>query len=355
MAFFDIKPLIKEYNPQYTLLYGQRSNGKSWSVKDLAIKRFIKDGQKFFYLRRYDMDLKSGGAADYWNKYVSDPAGLKKATKGQYVDVYCYGGNIYLIKPGKKKEKVHCGYYGALSLFQRYKSREYPDCTLIIFEEFMTKSCYLEDEYSKMQSIVSTCARNAIINVIMIGNTESRVCPYFDEFGIPEVFKMKSGTQELYHQYNHRGDQIDILCIHAPEVDNSETDGKSMFFGKSSKTILSGEWDVNDYPIRPHIEYTVIYEMLIEFKSFHFIMQLCISEENEQLFILVMPNKNNRKMDRIITEEVDTDPMHSPCFLDRIRPEKVMMDLWKVNKVFYSNLLTANDFNTCLVNSKMVL
>lgn len=356
MAYFDIKPLLKEYNPQYTLIYGQRSNGKSWSIKEEAVKRFMDSGDTFMYIRRYEQDLKSGGAKEYWDDFIHDPAGLKKWTKGKYVDMDFRSGEIYMIKPGKKREKVLFGYYAALSTYERLKSRAFPKVTLICFEEFLTKRIYLEDEYSKLQSIVSTCARNRIINVCLIGNTESRVCPYFEEMGVPEVYKMADGTQQLFHQHNHRGDQVDILCVHCPEVDNSEVDGKSMFFGRSAKMILSGEWDVNEYPCRPRdMKSECVYEMSIDFTTFRFIMQLCIDKDNEQPFVFLIPNKNNRVLDRVISQDMDINPMVSNSWNERIKPEMLLKDLWHRSKVYYSDLLTANDFNSCLINADIVL
>ena len=40
------------------ILLGERSNGKSFAVKELLIKRAYKHGEQFGYLRRYNEDTK---------------------------------------------------------------------------------------------------------------------------------------------------------------------------------------------------------------------------------------------------------------------------------------------------------
>lgn len=359
MAFFDVRPLIKEYNPQYLLCYGQRSNGKSWSVKQLVFDRFMKDKSKFIYVRRYDQDLKAGASARYFSKFIAE-GGLKKCTKGAYSNIIARASEFYLVKSDKSKEKELCGYYIPLSTAsERIKSQEFPDVTTIIFEEFLTNRVYLEDEYQILQSLVSSVARGKLINVIMIGNTVSRVCPYFAEMGIPDIVDSQPGTHKLYHQHNHRGDITDILVVHTPETDVMDDSGRSMFFGRSSKMILSGEWDVEDFPIRPKkMKFETNYEMGIHFKLFDFILQFQTGEDedgNENPYIFVYPNKHKRRIDRLLTEETDMDPLHTPKLREDIKAEMIIRDLWRMKKVFYSDLLTANDFNSCLANSDMLL
>ena len=355
MAFFDIKPLIKEYNPQYSLVYGQRSNGKSWSVKELVMERFAKTGEKFIYIRRYDQDLKTKGAERYFGDFVAE-GGLKKSTKGKYKDIKTYSGEFIAIPADKEQQKEVCGWYIPLSTSgERVKSQSFPGVTTIIFEEFLTHRLYLEDEFSLLQNLVSTIARNRLVNVIMIGNTVSRVCPYFPEFGIEDITDMEQGTHKVYHQFNQRGDCTDILCIHTPEVEVKSDSGRSMFFGRPAKMILSGEWDIEDYPRRPKGEYETHYEIGFEFPQFNFIMQYQTDEETEQPILFIYPNKHNRKVDRVLTEDVSIDPMRSKCLRDDIRIEPMIRALWMQGKVFYSDNLTGNDFNTSLLNSNIKL
>ena len=354
MAFFDIKPLIKEYNPQYTLIYGQRSNGKSWSVKELVIDRFCKTGEKFLYVRRYDQDLKAKAAARYFEDFIVE-GGLKKWSKGKYKNIAAYSSEYIAIPSDKEGEKVVCGYYIPLSTSgERLKSQAFPDVTTIIFEEFLTHRVYLEDEFAILSNLVSTVARNRLVNVIMIGNTVSRVCPYFPEMGINDITDMDQGTHKIYHQFNQRGDCTDILCVHTPEVEVKSDSGRSMFFGRPSKMILSGEWDIMDYPRRPKGEYETHYEICLNFPQFNFIMQFQTGED-ETPILFVYPNKHNRHVDRILQDEISADPMITRNLREDIRVEPMIHSLWMQGKVFYSDNLTGNDFNTSLLNSGIKL
>ena len=80
----------------------------------------------------------------------------------------------------------------ALSASTHYKSTQYPFVKNMIFEEFVTDGLYLQNECNLLMQLVSTVFRNRKDGkVFLIGNTISRVCPYFYEWelrGIPKPF-----------------------------------------------------------------------------------------------------------------------------------------------------------------------
>ena len=54
-----VDELVKSKDLQYLILLGRRSNGKSSAVKALALRDFIRTGEKFAYIRRYSsIDMK---------------------------------------------------------------------------------------------------------------------------------------------------------------------------------------------------------------------------------------------------------------------------------------------------------
>lgn len=94
----------------YNLIYGEKSNGKSWQVKHKkAILKYLKTGKRFILLRRWLDDIKP----QWIEKYFSDVdiAGL---TDNKYTFVTCYRKEIFFayLENGKVKkgEKIRICY-----------------------------------------------------------------------------------------------------------------------------------------------------------------------------------------------------------------------------------------------------
>ena len=162
----------------WMLLYGMRSNGKSYAVKKKIIEDALQ-GITFVYLRRWGDDIKGPGVEAYF-----DDMPFNELTDGQYVGIKAYQGYLYFYTIGEDDKPVRVGgaigRYCALNLYERYKSQVFKNCGNIVYEEFLTDKVYLNNEPKLLMQFVSTVARDRDINVFMIGNTISRVCPYFD-------------------------------------------------------------------------------------------------------------------------------------------------------------------------------
>ena len=133
--YYHIDELLS-HNANYSIVYGERSNGKSYSAKDFALKHFIDTGMKFIYLRRFESDITRA----LTNQYLSDSSvtqlfGETKFLKG-------HAGNIYVSDAMEDKElkepDVHVGYIRSLNNAQRYSSGSYLDVDIIIYEEFVS-------------------------------------------------------------------------------------------------------------------------------------------------------------------------------------------------------------------------
>ena len=354
-GMFHIKPYIDKYDPQWVIIYGARANGKSWTVKDLVIDDFCQTGQQFMYIRRYDQDLKAKAAGRYFADFITE-GGLKKASKGKYKDIKAYSSEYIAIPKDEDAPKEVCGYYIPLSTSEeRLKSQAFPEVGTIIFEEFLTHRLYLQNEFEVLMNLASGVFRRRKGRMILIGNTISPVCPLFEELGVEDITKMDPGSHKLYHKTNQLGEQVNILLIHAPQGKIKTDTPTSMIFGRPGNMILSGEWDIAEYPRRPKGEYETHYEIGLNFPQYSFILQMQTSEEQETPILFVYPNKHGRKLDRVLQDEISPDPMVTRELRDDIRVEPMIHNLWKSGKVFYANDLCGNMFNTSLLNSQVAL
>lgn len=343
---------IKKTNAPYRLLVGEKANGKSYSVKYESISRAWKDTQhKFILLRRFDLEIKQNAL----NQYFSDPPSEKiiEITNGECDGVCAWQGRIYTTKFNEKTRKAdkirHVGYYMALTGEQHYASGAYPDVDTLIFEEFVSRGAYLPNEPKKLQYLISTIARHRAITVYMIGNTITRVCPYFNEWQLVNIPRQKQGTIEIYHQHTDGG-IIDIAVELCADIGYKN----KMFFGTSAKSIVSGEWEVDTYPtLLGNIDrdYDILYTIVITAKNFTFMAQLLTARDTGLYFWYVQPKTTPRHKDtRLITDIATITDIYTTCgFRPLAAAERDIFPLFfRPDGVVFSDNLTGTDFNACL-------
>lgn len=336
--YYDISNILKT-EAQYMILLGQRANGKSYQAKLTALTNAYKNDRKFIYLRRWKEDIKTKAVEAYFADM-----NISKITEGQYNGIVAWNGSIYFTIEDEKGETVKAkeiGKYCALNEYERYKSWAFVDYDYIIYEEFITDSTYLNDEPRQLQQFVSTVARHESIKVILVGNTLSRVCPYFNEWCLDGVLKQKQGTIEIYHFHTEDG----VVDIAVEYCANANYENK-MFFGQTAKQIVSGEWDTTDVPKLPRkqSEYEKVYELIVEYQKFQFVIELLVEPIDGGVICFVYPFTGTRKIMRKITDVFSDNPLISGRLDTKKRPEYMISECFRLGKVCYSDNLTGADF-----------
>lgn len=339
--YYDISNLLST-NAQYLMLLGQRSNGKSYQAKLTVLSNAYENGRRFVYLRRWQSDIKQRAVLAYF-----DDMHIDQITKGEWEGLTVRNGEFffYRMEDDKEVKSSVIGRFCALNEAERYKSWAFVDYDYILYEEFITDKVYLVDEPRQLQQFVSTVARDRQMTVILIGNTLSRVCPYFFEWCLDGTLKQKQGTIEVYH--HHVQDAvIDIAVEYCATV---KSDNK-MFFGQSAKQIISGEWDTTDVPKLPRkqYEYEKVYEVLLTYQKFQFVIELLIEPKAGGKLCHIYPFTGNREIYRHITNVFSDLPNVNSKLDISIRPEQMMYDCFRMNKVCYSDNLTGSDFRNVM-------
>lgn len=178
---------------------GNRSTGKSFYFKRQMIKRFMRTGRRFIYLRRMAEDLKQ--AMPTWGDDIMETfPGYRIETKKNA---------IYLVHgEGDNEEKEICGYTAYLRGTSRLKSVPMTTIDTILYDEFLPDdNKYLERsmpfyEPEMLMSLYMSVARgyNQVIRpevqIICIANNISMFNPYFTYFRV-----------DLTHnqRYKHKG------------------------------------------------------------------------------------------------------------------------------------------------------
>lgn len=348
--YYDLQPLL-DCKCKWMILYGMRSNGKSYAVKKYCLEDAYKNGIGFVYLRRWSEDIKTKEVSSYF-----EDAPVKTITGGEWESVSAFQGFFYWMRDedGKQiRSTKPIGRYCSLNQAERYKSQVF-SAGNIIFEEFLTSRLYLGgapgsgklSEPDILMQFVSTVARDRDINIFMIANTVTRVNPYLS-WGLKGMMQQKPGTIDIYHMRGENG-VVDIAVENCEVV---ETKSK-MFFGLPSKQIISGEWEVNDVPklLKPYQYYDMLYELKVRFSEFNYIMQLLFDGSTGGSCVYIYPDTKDRRVDRIITDEFSLNPMVNNGLRAENKAEALMMRLFKDGKVCYSDNLTGTDFQQVIKN-----
>lgn len=345
--FYRLDRILKT-DAQYNILIGERSNGKSYAVKERCVKRSYKDAnKKFIYLRRWQVDIRGSLVSQY---FADTPVEL--ITDGEYNAITSYSGKLYfsnIDEQGKETRGKVAGYVRYLTGEEHYKSGAYKDVENIIYEEFISNDSYIPKEVVRLMSFVSTVARKETLKVFLIGNSISRMCPYFSEWSLNKIPKMTQGQIDIYThntgEFDENGEPIVVRI--AVEFCQSSGTASKMFFGVSSKMTTTGAWQSEE---QPHLEekiynYNIIYSMVVQYSSFKFLCQFLKHKKSGAYLWYVQPKSTDiQKGTRVISDRLIEDNLSTVGFVPLTPAESKLFNFLHNGKVAFSDNLSGSEF-----------
>lgn len=265
--FYSLKNILSK-NAQYNVIFGERSNGKTYSVLKYGLQRYAEHGEQLAIVRRWQDDFTGKRGGTMFDALVSNGE-ITRATGGEWTGVYYYGSRWYLCRHENDKrvtDEKPFAYGFSISSMEHDKSTSYPNITTICFDEFLTRTTYLPDEFVLFMNVVSTIVRHRTnVTIFMLGNTVNRYCPYFKEMGLTHVKEMKPGDIDLYRY----GDSDLIVAVEytTPNKQGKESDLYFAFDNPKLSMITGGAWEIDIYPHCP-VKYTpgeILFTYYIEF------------------------------------------------------------------------------------------
>ena len=254
MDFFDIRNLIKEVpDAQYYMVYGERSNGKTYSSLSYAMEKYVETGEQFVYIRRLSESVRATYMRLLFNGMRKTGELRKWLNRVGYDDIEFYSGAFWPLvtsESGKmERVKTPIGYTMSINTWETAKGGSIPDATTLIFDEFLTRKYYLPNEPVLFENLVSSIVReNANAKIIMLANTVSWQSPYFTEWGIGHIRGQKQGTYDIY-QSNDGGRKI-VVC-YTEHRGAKQSDIYFNFDNPRSRMIIEGSWETAMYPRIP--------------------------------------------------------------------------------------------------------
>lgn len=246
---------ILKYDTQYYMIFGERSNGKSYAVDKYIIDKFFLEGEQFAFVKRFEDDIKTKYMTEVFTpleNYILEKYNHK---------IKFYRGCWLVYEEGTEGKIADCktlGYAFSLNNVNRTKATSYPNVTTILFEEFMSIDCsYLPDELNLFLNLISTIVRyRHNVKVFMLANAISKFSPYSTALGI-RLHRLKKGEIILKEYTDKKGFKTKFAIERSENVnvfDNNQNTEKIVYnnFGNSGvgKMITSGEFEVHAYPRR---------------------------------------------------------------------------------------------------------
>ena len=330
---------IDKLGARFNLIYGERSNGKSYQVKHKkGVEKYLKTGRRFILMRRWKEEITSEKIEQYFQD-----VDVAKLTDGKYNCITLYRKCLYLSiydnETGKTKRFDKIGYVVALSTEQNYAGASYLDVDDIIFEEFMSRSVYIPNESNKLMNFYATVDRKRLTTRLwLVGNTISRVCPYINDWGLHSVISsQKQGTiKEII--INGNEEKIKIAIEYCKSTGQS-----SGTIGTNAEMINTGAWETQPQPHLPKSLncYKKLYTFGFQFKSFKFLCDYLMDIETKEVCWFIYPYFKEFKKNLIVFSDIIkvSKFWQRDIYNISIKNEK-LRDLFmsfKENKIFYAS------------------
>lgn len=308
-------------NPcEYYLIFGQRSNGKTYALLEYGLKEYFEKGHQFAYIRRWSEDLKGSNAKAVFSALVSNGV-IKELSGGKWDTVYYYSRQWFLAKWEKnkkgedvlKKDTEPFCFGFSLNDYERQKSTAFPNVWTIIFDEFLARRAYITDEFVYFANTLSTIIRHrSNVKVFLLGNTVNFFCPYFENMGTYRVRDMKPGDLDIY---TYGKSELKVAVYYAPAAsEESKLSKSNKYFAFDNENshlamIREGKWEIDNYPmidwkIKPK---DIVFTGYLVYCEYMVQINVCIHDGKNYIFCCwkTTPIKDE---DHDVVFSVDPDP-----------------------------------------------
>lgn len=346
IKFYNVEHLVKDYpDAQYYIAIGERSNGKTYSALDYAQRRYFETGEQFAYIRRFGEDIRPKNIINLFSA-ITENNGITIASKGMYTGVaYSRGRFFPLSYDADKDEKVTAdepmGYAFDLNSMEHYKSVSFPKITTIIFDEFLSRQGYLNNEFILFMNMVSTIVRHRNnVKIFMLGNTVTQYCPYFAEMGLKHIKDQSPGTIDLY-KYSDTDLQVVVeYCSPTSKRGGKSSDTYFAFDNPQLQMITGGAWEFSVYPhlLEGYRPKDIAFTCFMQFEGELLTLDLVFTETRNFLYIhrKTTPLKHPES-DIVYVTESDGQWNYKIGFRSRDSLTVRIVQFLKEGKTFYSD------------------
>lgn len=217
---------ILSFNAFFNMIIGPRGDGKTYGAKKYAIRRAIKRGEMFIYLRRYREEMQVAAKSFFADIEEEFPThDFKSAGSGAYMAPIS-------TRNEKKREWTLIGYFVTLSRASQFKSVSYHKVTTIIFDEFIIEKGavqYLPNEAKAVKDFYNTVDRyKEKTKLFMISNAVRATNPHFIEYKVDP----QNADEQGFVKYWVKGMTTPFMVVQFIDDHEFIEDVKKTAFGK---------------------------------------------------------------------------------------------------------------------------
>lgn len=252
-GFYD-RTEIDATDANWRIIIGQRSNGKSYSICKTILEDYFDSGKRAAYIRRYEEMITPKNIQTLFDPHISL---IIAASNGEYNGVFYRAKEFHLCyyeEDGSitKKDPTPFCICRAVNTWETTKGADVGIINLICYDEFLSREGYLKDEFLAFCNLCSSIIRNRKDCVIyMLANTVSKYSPYWTEFGIEGVDKMKQGEIRVY-SYSKSKMKLAIEYCAASDTTKEVNENFFAFENAQLQVIQNGQWEMASYPHAPY-------------------------------------------------------------------------------------------------------
>lgn len=244
--YWDINRTLT-HNALFYVIMGNRSAGKSYGCKKVAIEHFIKRKEQFGYIRRTEKDLKDS-LPEFFKDITKEFPDYEFKVEG--TKLYC---RLKIDEENRKAKKWGeddiCGYGFVLTTGANKKSIPYPNITMVIYDEFLlddkaSNQRFIRNEPRALLNLYETIARPGTehprVVMFMLANSTSVNNPYFLYWTLkmPDTSKPDRNGKYIWHHPTRP-----IIVENVVKKELVEAKKQTEFYG-----VISGT-DYDDYSI----------------------------------------------------------------------------------------------------------
>lgn len=351
MKYYSSKN-IRNTEATYMMVFGERSNGKTYDIlggEDGILWNYCKRGEKGAILRRYQEDIVTRQCEQFFRPIVQNGL-VYQYSNGEWTDVWYRSGQFFLCRYDEEHDKIvkdvepFCYAY-AISQMEHDKGGADPKITTVLFDEFITRSVYLREEFVLFQNCLSTIIRQRDnVKIFMLGNTVSQYCPYFQEMGLTRIKNMRPGDIDVY-SYGNSKLKVAVEFADSPSKKGKPSDFYFAFDNPRLQMITGGNgkggvWEMAIYPHCP-MEFSpkdIRNIFFIIFDADIYQCEIVVKDGNSFLFIhrKTTPLKAPEK-DLIYSKVSDVRPNWKRSLKGSDAVSRKIMSFFNDSKVFYQD------------------
>lgn len=91
VKFYSLTPILQK-EAQYNIIFGERSNGKTYAILKYILENYCKHGHQGALVRRWKEDFRGKRGQQMFDAIISDKL-VSQLTNKKYETIYSYSGN----------------------------------------------------------------------------------------------------------------------------------------------------------------------------------------------------------------------------------------------------------------------